>query len=41
MKPETQETPVVDPVCGMSVNPEAANIKIFIKEQRYYFPYGI
>ena len=37
MKPETQEKPVVDPVCGMSVNPETVNIEIFIKGQKYYF----
>ena len=37
MKPRTHENPIIDPVCGMTVNPEKANIEAFIKGQRYYF----
>ena len=31
------EKPVVDPVCGMSVDPETAKIKTFIEGQNFYF----
>lgn len=37
MKPRIQEKPVVDPVCGMYVDPETAKIEAFIEGQRYYF----
>ena len=37
MKPRTQEKPIVNPVCGMSANPETAKIKAFVQGQHYYF----
>ena len=37
MKSRPQEESVVDPVCGMSVNPETAKIKAFVEGQNYYF----
>ena len=37
MNPRTQEKSVVDPVCGMAVNPETAKIEAFIEGHRYYF----
>ena len=37
MKSSPIEKPVVDPVCGMSVNPETATIKALIAGQNYYF----
>ena len=37
MKSRPQEKSVVDPVCGMSVNPETAKIKAFIEGRNYYF----
>ena len=37
MKSRPQEKSAVDPVCGMSVNPETAKIKSFIEGQNYYF----
>ena len=36
MKPKPLENPVVDPVCGMSVDPETA-IKVLIEGQYYFF----
>ncbi len=37
MKPRIQEKPVVDPVCGMSVDPKTAKIKALVEGQNYYF----
>ena len=37
MKPKPLENPVVDPVCGMSVDPETAKIKVLIEGQHYFF----
>lgn len=37
MKPRPTEKPVVDPVCGMSVDPQTAEINVFIEGQNYYF----
>ena len=37
MKPNPAEKPIVDPVCGMSVDPETAKIKTFMDGQNYYF----
>ena len=37
MKPKTQENPVVDPVCGMYVDPETVKIKAYVEGQNYYF----
>ena len=37
MKPRQLVKPDVDPVCGMSVNPETATIKACIEGQNYYF----
>jgi YHS domain-containing protein len=37
MKSNRVEKPAVDPVCGMSVDPETAKIKAFIEGQNYYF----
>ena len=37
MKARPLEKPVVDPVCGMSVNPGTAKIIAAIEGQNYYF----
>lgn len=37
MKPGPVKKSVIDPVCGMSVNPETTKIKAFIQGQNYYF----
>jgi len=37
MKPRPREKPIVDPVCGMSVDPETTNIKAFIDGKNYWF----
>ena len=37
MKPNPAEKPIVDPVCGMSVDPETAKIRAVIEGQNYYF----
>ena len=37
MKASRIEKLAVDPVCGMSVDPETAKIKAFIAGQNYYF----
>jgi YHS domain-containing protein len=37
MKSKPREKSVIDPVCGMSVNPETAQIKVSIEGQNYYF----
>jgi YHS domain-containing protein len=37
MKSTPLKKPVVDPVCGMAVNPETTNIKACIGGQNYYF----
>ena len=37
MKSNPAERTVVDPVCGMSVDPETTNIKVFIEGQNYFF----
>jgi len=37
MKPKPQEKPVVDPVCGMFVDPEKTKITVLIEGQNYYF----
>ena len=37
MKSKPQEKPVVDPVCGMSVDPEKKEITVLIEGQNYYF----
>ena len=37
MNPKPQEKPIVDPVCGMSVDPQTVEIKAFIEGQHYYF----
>ena len=37
MKPRSREKPVVDPVCGMSVDSDATAIKASIDGQEYYF----
>ena len=37
MKASPLEKPVVDPVCGMSVDPETAKIIATIEGQNYYF----
>ena len=37
MKSNLIEKTVVDPVCGMSVDPETAKIKVLIDGQNYYF----
>lgn len=37
MTSKPTEKSVVDPVCGMTVNPETVKIKAFIDGQNYYF----
>ena len=37
MKSNPMGKNVVDPVCGMSLDPETAKIKAFIDGQNYYF----
>lgn len=37
MKARPLDKPVVDPVCGMSVNPESTKIRSVIEGQHYYF----
>ena len=37
MKSNPVEKTVVDPVCGMSVDPETVKIKVYIEGQNYYF----
>ncbi|MGD9078369.1 MAG: hypothetical protein PVG96_03470 [Desulfobacterales bacterium] len=38
MKPKRLKNPVVDPVCGMSVDPGTATIKVFIEGQADEMP---
>lgn len=37
MKSRPREKPMVDPVCGMSVDPKTAEIEASIEGQEYYF----
>ena len=37
MKPRHEAKPVVDPVCGMSVDPATTEIQATIEGQPYYF----